>query len=139
MLVYRHVVMMSYVKCMMLILGTCWTTFVFMFTIKSDCLSWCLAAWYCHDIMLSYVICHCHCHLANDESDQLLFPCLVWKLPKNSQSWRVVWHPCHPSLWEPCSLFAETLNKIFKKCHAIYFVNFSIPLDSFILPLHWIE
>ena len=50
---YHAVVWHMYIKCLMLILGTCWTTFVYMcilktFWVKNDCLSCCHVLMSCH-------------------------------------------------------------------------------------------
>jgi len=77
---------MSHVICqmLMLILGTCWTTFVLMSMLKSEYL------WLCH---MSHFACHmsqCACHMSYvkclclcwflGHAEQLLFSCLCSKV-----------------------------------------------------------
>ena len=59
-------------KTLKMILGTCWTTFVFMCKLKSDCLS-CCHMW------------HWHWH-----ADQLLFSCLCSKVTDYKWNWQCV-------------------------------------------------
>ena len=76
---------MSHVICemLMLILGTCWTTFVLMFMLKSEYL------WLCH---MSHVTCdmsHVKClGWSLGHAEQLLFWCLCWNVAVYGWNWQ---------------------------------------------------
>ena len=77
----------SVVICLMLILWTCWATFVFMCSQKSNCLS------SCHAIMSWSLICHMS-YMSLGHSLQVLFSCLGSKLPMIflPQHHHLLWH-----------------------------------------------